>query len=192
MRLLPGAENFYDYSSNDITIAANVDFVPDETASLFIDRPFTDLGYEEVMDVYGYIGEPYRIYKKVSKPEEIDEAIGVAVFTYSLYEQIDNSDRSMPINIGYYMHGGLNYAQPREENPQRSLGDGSGTYIEIQNEHNYMGGSPQFVINEGITGHTTSGEEKGLMTIAHPLNTPPTCYRAGLAKNKVQNFLAAE
>jgi hypothetical protein len=192
VRKLPGASNFYDYSSNDITKEKNQDFVPDETSSLFIDRPFTDLGYEEVMDVYGYIGEPGRIYKKIGKPEEMKDAIGVAVFVYSLYEKIDNTDRNMPINIGYYLHGGLNFPESKKDNPSRVLGNAEGVYLEIQNEHNYMGGSPMTILNEGLTSHMTSGEEKGLMTIAHSLNTPPTCYRAGTIKIEPQNFTAAD
>jgi hypothetical protein len=201
MRLFPGAKDFQDKSSNLISSVDTVngkyvnayhDVVMDESASMFIDRPFTDLGYEQVMDVYGYIGDPYKVYKKVSRPEDIDKAVGVAVFVYSLEEKIDLSDRSMPINIGYYVHGGLNFGQPKAENPGRTLADGSGTYIEIQNEHNYMGGSSQKVLNEGTVPTQTSGEEKGLMTIAHKLNTPPTCYRAGTVDFEPLNFLAAE
>ncbi|MDR2443279.1 MAG: hypothetical protein LBE31_07150, partial [Deltaproteobacteria bacterium] len=202
MRTFPGAESFFDYTSNDIiykpyddttkTSRSAIDYVFDETSSLFIDRPFTDIGYEEVMDVYGYIGEPGRIYKKVTSPDEIDEAIGVAVFVYSLEEKIDLSDRDMPINIGYYIHGGLNYAQSKEDNGARSLGNAEGTYLEIQNEHNYMGGSPQKVLNAGTVVGSSDGREKGLMTIAHPLNTPPTCYRAGTVNFKPQNFAVSE
>ncbi|MDR1676834.1 MAG: hypothetical protein LBS44_00395, partial [Deltaproteobacteria bacterium] len=191
MRTLPGAEGFFDKTSNNILTDENIDWVFDESQSLFIDRPFAEIGYEEVMDVYGYIGEPYRIYKKVTKPEEIDEAIGVSIFMYSLQEVIDLSDRKMPINLGYYIHGGENYGAAKGE-AGRALGNAEGTYIEIQNEHNYMGGSPQKVLNEGTTVQMTTGEEKGLMSIAHPLNTPPTCYRAGTVDFAPQNFVQSE
>ncbi|MDR1656854.1 MAG: hypothetical protein LBT47_04755 [Deltaproteobacteria bacterium] len=197
MRTFPGAEKFLDYTSNNIIHkeggVSPIDYVFDETESLFIDRPYAEVGYEEVMDVYGYIGEPGRIYKKVTKPEEMKDAIGVAIFVYSLEEKIDYSDRNMPMNIGYYIHGGLNY-DSGIENPSRSLGNGEGTYLEIQNEHNYMGGSPQKVLNEGTTVSVNNkGQEFGLMTIAHPLNTPPTCYRAGTANDiEPQNFTASE
>ncbi|MDR1111544.1 MAG: hypothetical protein LBP92_12860 [Deltaproteobacteria bacterium] len=170
-----------------------IDYVYDDATSLFVDRPFTDLGYEEVMDVYGYIGEPGHVYKKVAYPAEIDHAVGVAVFVYSLNEEIDNSDRAYPINIGYYMHGGQNYAESKADNPSRALGNAEGTYIEIQNEHNYMGGSAVSIVNEGLTAVSSAGKEKGLISIAHPLNTPPTCYRAGMAKiDGPLNFMAAE
>ncbi|MDR0620969.1 MAG: hypothetical protein LBJ61_03725 [Deltaproteobacteria bacterium] len=185
---LPGAAAYKDPTSND-----NYDTVQNESASLFIDRPFQEIGYEEVMDVYGYIGDPGHIYKKVGKPDEIDDAIGVAVFMYSLFEEIDNSDRAYPINIGYYTHGGLSYPSSKADNPSRTLTDAEGTYIEIQNEHNYMGGSPINVNVNGINPQPTTGQEKGLMTIAHPLNTPPTCYQPGQALiNEPMNFLAAE
>ncbi|MDR1298292.1 MAG: hypothetical protein LBO05_13195 [Deltaproteobacteria bacterium] len=190
MRRLPGAR-LYDDNHSKIDYVAD-----DERDSLFVDRPFADIGYEEVMDVYGYIGEPGRIYKKVTVPEEVDEAVGVAVFVYSLYETIDGSDRSAPVNIGYHTHGGLNYAQSAAENPGRELGDAEGTYIEIQNEHNYMGGDPQTVSNafgSASPTHRNSGEQFGLMGIAHPLNTPPTCYRAGRANiAEPMSFAAAE
>ncbi|MDR2301287.1 MAG: hypothetical protein LBF38_04525 [Deltaproteobacteria bacterium] len=188
VKVLPGASAYRDQTSN-----TDVDYVPNETASLFIDRPFEEIGYEEVMDVYGYIGEPGHIYKKVGKPEEIPDAVGVAIFMYSLYEEIDNSDRAYPINLGYYMHGGLSYPSSKEDNPSRTLTDAEGTYLEIQNEHNYMGGSPYQISYHGATMVSTAGREKGLMTIAHPLNTPPTCYQAGQAAiTEPQNFLASE
>ena len=204
MRTLPGAEGFVDSTSNNIIskpykdpalgrYRSGIDYVYDETSSLFIDRPFTDLGYEEVMDVYGYIGDPYKIYKKVTNPNEIDQAVGVAVFVYSLNEKMDLSDRNMPMNIGYHLHGGVNYAQSQRDNPSRALGDAQGTYLEIQNEHNYMGGSPQRVLNEGLSVKVNNdGREFGLMTIAHPLNTPPTCYRAGTMDFAPMNFRQAE
>jgi hypothetical protein len=183
MRPLPGAEN-YDGALSD----TKPDSVLNESQSLFIDRPFQDIGYGEVMDVYGYIGEPMKIYKKVAKPEEIDEAIGVVIFTYSLYEEIDGSDRDRPMNIGYYTHGGLNYAESKEDNPARTLGVANGTYLEIQNEHNYMGGSSYELKDHNTTAH----KNRGLMTIAHELNTPPTCYRAGQISTKPANFTAAD
>jgi hypothetical protein len=183
MRLLPGASG-YKYGNSD----TNVDLVASESASLFIDRPFKDIGYEEVMDVYGYIGEPGKIYKKVSKPQDIDKAVGVAVFVYSLYEDIDGSDRDRAMNIGYYMHGGYNYAKSKEEDPQRQLGVANGTYLEIQNEHNYMGGSSYWLKD----GATTARKDRGLMTIAHELNTPPTCFRAGMISTQPMNFTAAD
>ncbi|MDR1607503.1 MAG: hypothetical protein LBT38_03740 [Deltaproteobacteria bacterium] len=184
MWLLPGGQG-YKKTNTD----ASVDLAPyDESASLFIDRPFQDIGYGEVMDVYGYIGEPRKIYKKVTKPEEIDDAIGVVLFTYSLYEEIDGSDRDRPMNIGYYTHGGLNYAQSKEENPSRTLGVANGTYLEVQNEHNYMGGSSYELKDH----YTTAGKDFGLMTIAHELNTPPTCFRAGQISTSPVNFRAAD
>ncbi|MDR2367044.1 MAG: hypothetical protein LBF58_02880 [Deltaproteobacteria bacterium] len=188
VKRLPGAANYRDQTSN-----SDVDFVPDESASLFIDRPFQEIGYEEVMDVYGYIGEPGHIYKKVGQPSEMKDAVGVAIFMYSLYEEIDNSDRAYPINIGYYMHGGVSYPASKADMPQRTMTDAEGTYLEIQNEHNYMGGSPMSINVDGVTPTMTTGQEKGLMTIAHPLNTPPSCYQAGQAQiTRPQNFLAAE
>ncbi|MDR1395282.1 MAG: hypothetical protein LBK52_03805 [Deltaproteobacteria bacterium] len=184
MRTLPGA-SAYKYSNTD----ASVDYAPaDESKSLFLDRPFADLRYGEVMDVYGYIGEPGRIYKKVTKPEEIDDAVGAAVFVYSLYEEIDGSDRDRPMNIGYYIHGGLNFAESKEDNPSRILGTANGTYLEIQNEHNYMGGSSYTLKN----GTSTAAKNRGLMTVAHELNTPPTCFRAGQISTKPMNFTAAD
>ena len=202
MRTFPGAGNFLDYTTNDIaykvtdpatkTSRSPIDFVFDESQSVFIDRPFTDLGYEEVMDVYGYIGEPYKIYKKVGSPEEIDEAIGVAVFVYSLEEPIDLTDRPAPMTIGYHLQGGLNFGASKEENSNRALGDASGVYLEIQNEHNYMGGSPQKVVNQGLAAKYNSGEQFGLMGVAHPQNTPPTCYRAGTVNFEPKGFMAAE
>jgi hypothetical protein len=185
---LPGAK---DYKSSNTD--ASVDYAPaDESASLFRDRPFQDIGWGEVMDVYGYIGEPRKIYKKVQKPEEIDDAIGVVIFTYSMYEDIDGTDIDRPMNIGYYMHGGVNYDMSPEEaqakGKTRQKGLANGTYLEIQNEHNYMGGSSYGLKNN----HTTAGKDFGLMTIAHELNTPPTCFRAGQIKKKPVNFRAAD
>ncbi|MDR0548767.1 MAG: hypothetical protein LBI10_05065 [Deltaproteobacteria bacterium] len=183
MRLLPGAANYNPASSD-----TSGDTVPNEAASLFIDRPFADIGYGEVMDTYGYIGEAGKIYKKVDKPEDIDEAIGVAIFTYSMYETIDGSDRDRPMNIGYYLHGGLNYAEAAADNPNRALGVANGTYLEIQNEHNYMGGS-SYTLKDNTT---TFRKDHGLMTIGHELNTPPTCFRAGQVSAKPTNFVAAD
>ncbi|MDR2422407.1 MAG: hypothetical protein LBE01_03425, partial [Deltaproteobacteria bacterium] len=183
MRLLPGA-SAYKSTLSDTT----PDYVPDESASLFIDRPFADIGYGEVMDVYGYIGEAGKIYKKVAKPDEIDEAIGVSFFVYSLYEEIDGSDRDRPMNVGYYMHGGLNYAESAQENPNRVLGVANGTYLEVQNEHNYMGGS-LYGLKDG---KDTLHKNRGLMTIGHELNTPPTCFRAGQVSSEPKNFVQAD
>jgi hypothetical protein len=198
MRPITGGANVYTVTSGG-TIASGFnddpdrwDYVLDESKSMFIDRPFVEVGYSDVMDVYGQIGAPGRIYKRIQEPGDIDKAVGVVVFMYSLYEDIDLSDRSMSINIGYYMHGGVNYSHAQGD-PARSLGDAEGTYIEIQNEHNYMGGSSQKVVNEGVGAKQTTGEEFGLMGIAHPLNTPPNCYRAGRARfTEPMNFLAAE
>ncbi|MDR0354183.1 MAG: hypothetical protein LBJ64_00365, partial [Deltaproteobacteria bacterium] len=207
VRILPGgmiphdnktgsAKGFNDDMS--VTDANKIDLIdgPDrsvEAKSMFIDRPFAEIGYEEVMDVYGYIGEPGHIYKKVNRPEDIDKAVGVAIFVYSLNEIIDKSNRSLPINIGYYMHGGLNYAQTPIENKGRTLGNAEGTYIEIQNEHNYMGGDPQEYQNQGNSVSYTTVEQFQLMTIAHPFNTPPTCFRANQARiREPMNFRAAE
>jgi Tfp pilus tip-associated adhesin PilY1 len=196
IRTLPGGSvatgAVEDFSDKSDYLNLKYEVIWDESKSMFIDRPFTDIGYEQVMDVYGYIGEPYRLYKKVGSPAEMKDAIGVAVFVYSLFEEMDNSDRAYPINIGYYMHGGYNYDVPKGGGT-RTLGHGEGTYIEIQNEHNYMGGSPQNIIKEMMTVESSGGKEKGLMSIAHPLNTPPTCYRAGQAPiTEPMNFLAAE
>ncbi|MDR1872499.1 MAG: hypothetical protein LBS60_11380 [Deltaproteobacteria bacterium] len=183
MILLPGAA---DYSASYSGLS--FDLVGDESASLFIDRPFTDIGYGEVMDVYGYIGDPGKIYKTIARPEEIDDAIGVVVFMYSLNAAIDGSDRDRPINIGYYIHGAVNYAESKEENPSRTLGVANGTYIEIQNEHNYMGGSTYDLRDSNTTLH----KDRGLMAPAHELNTPPTCFRAGMVSFKPKNFTVAD
>ncbi|UQZ88231.1 hypothetical protein C4J81_02990 [Deltaproteobacteria bacterium Smac51] len=62
--------------------------------------------YGEVIDWYGYIGEPGIIYRKVAASGNIEEgiknAIGISMFTYALDSDISNH---YPASVGYVISG---------------------------------------------------------------------------------------
>ncbi len=57
--------------------------------------------YGEVVDIYGHIGDPGTVYKKITDPTEISEAIGISLFVYTL----GGTNNSYPAQVGYTISG---------------------------------------------------------------------------------------
>lgn len=99
----------YVYKNWDYSLSPNYaksSFDTDFKERLYLiygsERPFAGLKYGEVLDVYGYMGTPGRVYKKIDRPEDIDKAIGVSVFLHSTG---GNASGQYPGQIGYNIAG---------------------------------------------------------------------------------------
>ncbi|MDR1045578.1 MAG: hypothetical protein LBP33_10750 [Candidatus Adiutrix sp.] len=64
-------------------------------------RPNGQRRYGEVIDIYGLIGPAGKYYKKIDHPDDVSEAVGLAMFLYT----DGGTNNSYPAQVGYTMSG---------------------------------------------------------------------------------------
>lgn len=108
--------------------------------------------YGEVVDIYGYIGDKGKYYKKIDRPEDIDKAVGISMFVYAYGA---GSSNSHPTQAGYTISG--------VTDKNNDLVDGA--YIVI--------------LTDSVHIPNGTGSNAGYRPVSHKYNVPPTCMKTG-------------